>query len=125
MADTTIPTDLKAGITDIMTEVGSSITIRKVTKGSTFVNSDPTQGKTKVTADTVANCVFYDYKDWMINGDTIKYGDRKALISLGGLSITVDEDDLIVDGSVIWKVISVERIIVSGVEVTDICQIRE
>lgn len=127
MADTTIATDLQDGIVDIMNEVGESGYIRKISKSSSFVSSDSTQGRVTTATDIAVSLKFFDYKDYLVDGSIIKQGDKKALISLKSTGIVVDENDTILNSGKTehYKVINIQRVFVSGVEVTDICQVRE
>lgn len=128
MADTTIATDLQDGIVDIMNEVGESGYVRKISKStSSFNSSDSTRGRVTTTTDIAVSLKFFDYKDYLVDGAIIKQGDKKALVSLKSTGIAVDENDTILNSGKTehFKVINIQRVFVSGVEVTDICQVRE
>lgn len=127
MADTTIATDLQEGIVDIMNEIGESGYVRKISKSASFNSGDPTQGRVTNTTDIAVSIKFFDYKDYLVDGSIIKQGDKKVLVDLKDKGIVVDENDTILNSGKTehYKVINIERVVVSGIEVTDICQVRE
>lgn len=127
MADTAIATDLQDGIVDIMNEVGESGYVRKISKSASFNSSDSTQGRVTTITDIAVSLKFFDYKDYLVDGSIIKQGDKKTLVSLKSTGIVVDENDTILNSGKTehYKVVNVQRVFVSGVEVTDICQVRE
>lgn len=110
---------LKAGVDSILNDLGKTLTLRSVTEGSYNVN---TGGVTNTTSDTSVIGMLLNYKDLQRDGDIIQQGDSKIVIKTG---TAPDIQDIILDGSVQYRVISVRQIEESGNDVVYICQVRQ
>jgi len=93
--------DKKSAYDDIK-ENGTSIVIRQHTPGVYNPITEVATGATWASNPTYG--LFTGYSDRFIDGERIKVGDMRLLISSYGLSITLDEGDEIVAGGVTWKV---------------------
>lgn len=124
MGDTGIATDILEAIEEAMDIVGHSMTLKSVA-GSVLIDAaQPSLGKTKVTTNYPVTGEMIDFQEEEIDGINVQIGDRKAIISINGLAVTITTRDLLVDGSETWKIIRVGTPTFAGVNVTQILHLR-
>jgi len=99
---------LVATVKNLISHFGATITLTTVMQGA----YDPTLGTiSEVSTDYSVVGVTEEYNSREIDGDSIKIGDKKLMISSSGLSNlnSFDSITLLID-SVTWKVIRVNTI---------------
>lgn len=100
MGDATIAADILDGVLDVTTEVGKSVVIRRVTEGAFINAAQPTLGKTAdSTDDYVVLAIISDYEDDLIDGSRILFGDRRVIVDIKDLAITISTSDTFLDNS--------------------------
>jgi hypothetical protein len=121
----TIAADFKEGIAEICAELGKAAAIRRATLGTWIDSTMPSKGKITTSTDIAVSLVMTDYEAKVIDGEIIQRGDRMAVVSLDGLSIVPDTKDFLIDSSVVWKIVNVEKPEVNGETITTILQVRK
>lgn len=112
---------LRNEVTKLINSVGKTLTLRKVTEGS----YDPsTGGISNTTADTTTKGMLLNYMDMQFDGDIIQHGDRKIVLRATD-SVTPEIQDIVLDGSVEYRLIDVRQIEEAGVDIVYICQGRQ
>lgn len=84
-----------------------------------------TDSATEATASYSGYAVITEFKDKLINGDTIRLGDRLLLIPALNLSITPVEGDQIYIGDVLFNIPSVRTIGPSNAAIIFKVQVRK
>ena len=140
MGDTTIATDIKAGIADMLADLGHSVTIRNRVEGVNYIDSTPSKGKEITNFDYATLVIVTDFEEESINNTSIQRGDRIAIISLDDLDfqpgvgqVEGDGDDnfipaqgnIMIDSSVYWKIVNVKKPEMAGITVVVEAQIRK
>lgn len=126
----TIATDILLEIEKAMGTVGATggdyIGTDRTLKKKTIVSpSNPTKSPITTTVSYTIRTLFTDYKDYYVNGTTIKDGDRECIISLKELNIVPAIDDIIVDNSVDYKIIDLDLPEVGGTKILAVAKIRK
>lgn len=99
---------LEAGdFAELVTASGRSITLRKVTQ-ATYDPATDSYG-TDTTADTAVNAVIQNTMMRWRDGALVRVDERTALISARGLAVAPEENDLLVDGSVEYRVMTIRE----------------
>ncbi len=119
--------DLQGDIADLLNDpdFGRDVTIRKTVPGT----YDPSDGST--TAPTVTDYptrgLLLAYKDALIDGTLIRVGDRKAIIKVQNLGVTLTEsDDLILFvGTTKYTIVSFKTGELGGTVYLYVLQIRK
>lgn len=107
--------------TDLINDLGKALTLRKVTEG---VYDPSTGGVTNTTADTSVKGMLLNYRDGQFDGDIIQVGDRKILLRASD-SVVPEIQDIVLDGSVEYRIINVRQIEEAGTDIVYICQARQ
>jgi hypothetical protein len=127
MGDLSIAQDLIDGVADAMADLGASRTVRIFTEGA-LTPGDPGAGGARTPENLSVEALLYDYEDQYIDETTVLSGDRKAIISIGPLTVAqiggIEPGSLLVDGADIYTIVKTGEIEVAGVVVTMILQIR-
>jgi hypothetical protein len=125
MADLTIPADIMDGVSDIMAEVGKPVfLIQDIESGETD-DDDPTKGPSLVPSAKTVQSFFYSFQDEEVDGNLVRSGDRKAIISLKDTGISeVTTAFYIREGLIRWEIVQSKAIELSGVTATVILHIR-
>lgn len=91
---------------------GQSVIIRRTT--TTGGNEwDPTSGTTQ-DVDYAAQAVVTDYKEGLIDGEAVKYGDKRIILAAKGLSITPETTDKLIVGDVNFTIVRVTTVSPAG-----------
>ena len=109
----------------LVNDHGQSLTLRKVTTEGAY---DPATGSRSgdATTDYLILGYFYNYSLGLTgNNDEIVRGQRKLLIAAQGLSITPDDEDLILGNGDTVKVTSVTTLFSGGVALCHMCSVQE
>jgi len=109
----------------LVNDHGQSLTLRKITTDGTY---NPVTGAVAgdVTTDISILGYFYNYSLGLTgNNDEIVRGQRKLLISAQGLSVTPDDEDLILGNGDTVKVTSVTTLFSGGVALCHMCSVQE
>lgn len=109
----------------LVNDHGQSLTLRKVTTEGAY---DPATGSRsgEATTDYTILGYFYNYSLGLTgNNDEIVRGQRKLLIAAQGLSITPDDEDLILGNGDTVKVTSVTTLFSGGVALCHMCSVQE
>lgn len=131
MGDTSIATDLRAGIEEIVAELGKTCTLRR-NEGTVPVDQNKDWlGKQAINQDYAAEVLIEDYTHREVDGSTIQTGDKKALVSLNDLAITPKTTDQFFDIYPVpdppvgkWEIVSVKLPEVAGVALSAELQLR-
>lgn len=89
-------------------EFGRTVVFRSVDQG-TFDASTNSRTGNSVT-NTNVKAVITDYRERQINDETIRRGDKRVMIAGAALSSAPETNDIIVDGSEVYRIINVETI---------------
>tara|TARA_R110002074_G_scaffold136689_1_gene281484 strand:+ start:277 stop:633 length:357 start_codon:yes stop_codon:yes gene_type:complete len=109
----------------LVNDHGQSLTLRKITTEGAY---DPATGSRSggVTTDYSILGYFYNYSLGLTGDkDEIVRGQRKLLIAAQGLSITPDDEDLILGNGDTVKVTSVTTLFSGGVALCHMCGVQE
>lgn len=109
----------------LVNDHGQSLTLRKVTTEGAY---DPATGSRsgEATTDYTILGYFYNYSLGLTgNTDEIVRGQRKLLIAAQGLSITPDDEDLILGNGDTVKVTSVTTLFSGGIALCHMCSVQE
>lgn len=110
--------------TDLLTENGQTIQIRRVTDGA--AGSTPWKPGAPTTADESVFSAVFQIKDEKVDGTLVQRGDRLALISAADVTgAPPNTSDLLVIGGVAHKIIMVENVSPSGDDVLYKVQVRQ
>lgn len=90
----------------LVTAYGRSVTLRRVARTAGATPWDPTESATDYSITAVEESFRAEQRD----GSVVEANDQKFLVAADGLAIEPEPDDEIVDGSVVWKIISVETV---------------
>lgn len=101
---------------------GRTLTIRKRTTGT----YDPDTGVSAPSnnGDYAFTGTIIDYRDSLKDGDRIRQGDRKIIVSAFNLAVEPNQKDQILDGATIYNVLSVHKIVERTSVIAYICQSR-
>lgn len=101
-------------------EYSRACTLRRTTTG----NYDTATGTiVKTVADSATRCLLMNYSDYFINGETIKRGDRRALLK-GDLDPEPKTGDRLVIATVTYEIMDVQKIELAGTNIVFAMQIR-
>lgn len=113
---------LEQHVTRLINDIGDSLTLRKVTEGTYDPSTGAVSGQT--TADTSVKGMLLNYKDYQFSDSQIQRGDRKIVLRASD-AVSPQIGDLVVDGSVQYKIVDVSQIEESGDIVVYVCQGRQ
>jgi hypothetical protein len=107
----------------LVSKYGSAMILRRIVSGV----YDPATGETSGSVTNSYNCkgVTESYKESYVNGDTIKAGDKKVLLSASGLTIVPKSGDTLLIGSEVWSMVSVDSLAPGEIAVIYTVQIRQ
>ena len=125
MADVSIPSDVLEAVAEISAELGKTLTIKRRALGALIDSAVPSKGKVVTTTSHKVSGLVMDFEMSKVDGEIIQTGDRMAIISLSGMTITPNTDDVLVDGSVTWKIQNVTLTEVSGVTCVCLLHLRK
>ena len=114
----TLPTDS----TYLINDKGKALTLRKVTEGTYDPSTGGISGQT--TADTSVKGLLLNYNDRQFDGTIIQRGDRKIVLRSSD-GVIPEIQDIVLDGSVQYRLINSRQIEESGNDVVYICQGRQ
>lgn len=107
-----IASDARKDIAD----AGSPVFVRRTVPGV----YDPTTGKTSAptTTDYPGVALIGGYKDFFINGTSIKTGDKRFTLAASGLAVVPTQSDKLVDqAGTAYTIINVEPVGPGGVTI--------
>jgi hypothetical protein len=108
----------------IIDELGQSAVLRRTTEGVIDANN-PTKGFAKTITDYNVKIAVTEYEEDYVKFQIVEYGDKKAYLSLSGLTVTPSiHSDVIVIGSEIWEIVNVNFLSVNGIHVVAVLQLR-
>jgi len=115
-------TQARASAGKALTQYGQAMTLTKKTAAA----YSPSTGSAGVT-ETDYNCIgaVFDYVQAMIDGTSIKTGDKRVLLSADGLTVTPDVGDAILIGTEIHSVVNANPLAPAGVVVIWTIQARK
>lgn len=123
MGNQEINYDFINAITDVIDDIGGTLTLNYSTEGS-LTPGNPGAGRTKTLSSKSIQGILTEYEDKYIDGSVIKKGDRLAILSIACLTIEITQGMFIVDNGRTYKIINVEKPQVSGSAVTVLAQVR-
>lgn len=127
MGDTSIAQDIIDGVADALGDLGDTRTVRILTEGA-LTPGDPGAGKPRTPEDVSVEALLYDYEDRYVDETVILRGDRRAILSIGPLSVAqidgIKQGSKLIDGADVYTVVNKGEIEVAGLTVTMILQIR-
>jgi hypothetical protein len=108
----------------IIDELGQSAVLRRTTEGVIDANN-PTKGFAKTITNYDVKIAVTEYEEDYVKFQIVEYGDKKAYLSLSGLTVTPSiHSDVIVIGSEIWEIVNVNFFSVNGINVVAVLQLR-
>lgn len=113
---------LLSHVTQLVNDIGKTITLRTVVEGTYDIASGSLTGGS--TTDTEVKAMFLGYDDPLFDGEIIQRGDRKVVIRASD-GVEPKTQDILIEGSTQYKVISVRQIEQAGTDVVYICQARQ
>lgn len=113
---------LTTASTQLVNDIGKALTLRKVTEGT----YDPSTGAvgSQSTADTSVKGMLLNYKDEDFLDSLIQRGDRKIVLRASD-GVVPEIQDIVLDGSVEYRLVDVREIEEAGTDVVYICQGRQ
>lgn len=105
----------------LIDDIGKDVILRKVTEGAYNV---ATGSVTNTTSDETVKAMILNYRDSQFDGSLILQGDRKIVIAAKDATIP-QADDLIIEGSNTYRLISVRTVEENDVDVIFTCQGRK
>lgn len=118
-----IAEDFITACIDVIDEVGETLTVTYSTKGDIDPNN-PGAGRTKTSGSMPVEGILTDYENDYIDGTLIKKGDRLAILSVGCLTVPIEQGMFVNDGTRSYKIEFLENPQVSGNTVVVCANIR-
>ena len=113
---------LEASSTQLINDIGKDLTLRKVTEGSYDPSNGSVSGQT--TADTTVKGMLLNYRDSQFDGELIQRGDRKIVLRASD-SVVPELQDIVLDGSIEYRIVNVRQIEEANDDVVYVCQARQ
>ena len=109
----------------LVQDFGETLTLRKLTTTGTYSPSTGTVTGSATTDYTFTGYLYNDTRGILTEADNTVRVLKKCAIPALGFNVEPDSDDLIVKGSLVLKITSVETSYSDGVAVCYICYVRE
>lgn len=113
---------LESEVTILINSIGKTLTLRKVTEGAYNTATGAVDGQS--TADTTLKGMLLNFKLREFDGQLILQGDVKIVIRASD-GVVPEVQDIVLDGSVEYRLIDVRQIEEADDDVVYICQGRK
>jgi len=92
----------------LIDKYGKAFTLSKTTGGSFVPATNSYSGGS--TSTYAVNGVLSDYNKNLIDGSSIRFGDKKLIVAAKDLAVTPEANDIIIDSSDNWTIVSVAEV---------------